>query len=69
MENLMNVVIESFEKLEMEDKEYVFDLLKKHIIEMRRDKIYKRADEAFDSYVKGNVQKGSIKELFKDLEG
>ena len=39
MENLMNVVIESFEKLEMEDKEYVFDLLKKHIIKMRRDKI------------------------------
>jgi hypothetical protein len=27
MENLMNVVIESFEKLEMEDKEYVFDLI------------------------------------------
>jgi hypothetical protein len=69
MENLMNVVIESFEKLEMEDKEYVFGLLKKHIIEMRRDKIHKRAGEAFDNYVKGNVQKGSIRELFKDLEG
>jgi hypothetical protein len=69
MENLMNVVIESFEKLEMEDKEYVFDLLKKHIIEMRRDRIYKRAEEAFDNYTKGNVQKGSIEELFKDLEG
>ena len=69
MEKLINVVIESFEKLEMEDKEYVFDLLKKHIVEMRRDKIYKRAEEAFDNYTKGNVQKGSIEDLFKDLEG
>ncbi len=36
---------------------------------MRRDKIYKRAEEAFDNHTKGNVQKGSIEDLFKDLEG
>jgi hypothetical protein len=34
---------------------------------MRRDKIYKRVEEAFDNYTKGNVQRGSIEELSKDL--
>ncbi len=68
MADLVNTVIESFEKLEIEDKEFVFDLLKKQLVEIRREKISERAKEAYENYLKGDVKKGTLKELFEDLE-
>ena len=44
-------------------------MLKKQIIEAKRDAINKRAKEAIDNYKKDKAKTGTAKELFKDLEG
>ena len=53
----------------MEDKEYAIDVIKKQLIEAKRDAIAKRAKEAMANLKKGLVKKGTVKDLYKDLEG
>lgn len=65
----LNKVIEDFELLPMDDKEYAFEVLKKQLIEAKREAIAKRAKEAMANLKKGAIQRGTIKELYKDLEG
>jgi hypothetical protein len=65
----LNRVIEDFELLPMDDKEYAFAIITKQLIEAKREAIAKRAKEAMTNLRKGAVQKGTIKDLLKDLEG
>ena len=53
----------------MDDKEYVVDIVKKQLVEAKRDAIAKRDKEAMDNLKKGLVKKGTVKDLYKDLEG
>jgi len=59
---------ESFERLEFEEKEYVFDIINKKIIEENRRRILKRSKEAVDNFKKGKVRKGTVKDLLEELE-
>jgi hypothetical protein len=65
----LNRVIEDFELLPVDDKEYAFLLLKKQLIEAKREAIAKRAKEAMGNLRKKAVHKGTLKDLLKDLEG
>ena len=65
----LNRVIEDFELLPIDDKEYAFAVITKQLIEAKREAIAKRAKEAMANFRKGAIQKGTIKELMKDLEG
>jgi len=65
----LNNIIDNFSHLMLDDKEYTLDILKKQIIEAKRDAINKRAKEAIANYKKGKIKTGTAKELFKDLEG
>ena len=65
----LNRVIADFELLPIDDKEYAFSLIMKQLIEAKREAIAKRAKEATANLKKGAVQKGTIKDLLKDLEG
>ena len=51
----INKVIDSFVNLPLNDKEYIFDIIRKQILEEQRNEIAIRAKH--------------LKELFKDLEG
>lgn len=64
----LNNIVENFSELSLEDKEYVLDIFHKQIIESRREKLLARAREAEMNLVKGNVKKGSVKDLYEDLE-
>jgi hypothetical protein len=65
----LNRVIEDFELLPIDDKEYAFSIIMKQLIEAKREAIARRAKEAMTNLRKGAVQKGTIKDLMKDLEG
>ena len=62
-------LIENFSQLPLGDKEYALDIIKKQLIEAKRDAIAKRAKEAMSNLKKGSVKKGTVKDLLKDLEG
>ena len=64
----INKLIEDFDILLLEEKEYATDIIKKQLIEAKRDAIAKRAKKAIVNFKKGITKKGTLKELFKDLE-
>jgi hypothetical protein len=63
----LNRVIEDFELLPIDDKEYAFAVITKQLIEAKREAIAKRAKEAMANFRKGAIQKGTIKELVIDI--
>lgn len=65
----LNRVIADFELLPIDDKEYAFSIIMKQLIEAKREAIAKRAKESMANLNKEAVQKGTIKDLLKDLEG
>jgi len=64
----LNKIIKEFEELSSEDKEYVAELFKKQLIELKREEIAERAKTALRNLEKGKAKKGTVKDLYKDLE-
>jgi len=64
----INKLIEDFSHLSVDDKEYAVEVIKKQLIETKREAIAKRAKEAMANLKKGMVKRGTVKELFKDLD-
>jgi len=65
----LNRLIEDFSHLKLDDKEYAIEVIKKQLIEAKREAIAKRAEEAIAHLKKGMSKRGTVKELYKDLEG
>lgn len=64
----LSKIIDEFSHLPIDDKEYAIEMIKKQLIEAKREAIAKRAKEAIENLRKGMVKKGSVKELLKDLD-
>lgn len=64
----LNKLIDDFSQLDLEDKEYAVDVIKKQLIEAKRKAIARRAKEAMTNLKKGIIKRGTGKELFKDFE-
>ena len=64
----LNKLIEEFSTLTVEDKEYAIEVIKKQLIEAKREAISKRVNEAMANRRKGKTKTGTVKELYKDLE-
>ena len=65
--NSVNEVLESIEKLDIEDQVYISEILFKRMIELKRAKISRRAIESEQAYKEGKTKKGFFKDLWKDL--
>jgi hypothetical protein len=65
--DMLNNVISNFDKLSLNDKEYVTEIIEKQLIEAKRDAIAGRTRGALANLKKGKVKKGKIKDLYKDL--
>ena len=61
-------VIEDFGRLPLDDREIAADLIKKQLIEAKREAIYNRAKSALANAKKGKIKSGTVKDLRKDLE-
>ena len=61
-------VIEEFSHLPPDDKEYVAEIIRKQLIDLKRDRLVERAREARMNLERGTVKTGTIKELMEDLD-
>ena len=61
-------VMEEFEQLPHEEKEYVVEIFRKQMVEERRESLSVRAAEAKENYRLGNIKRGTIEDLQKDLD-
>jgi hypothetical protein len=64
----INKVIEEFSHLPPEDKEYVAEIIRKQVIEVKRDRLAARAREAKENFERGAVKTGTLKDLTEDLD-
>jgi hypothetical protein len=64
----VNNLIEEFIHLPLDDKEYAAEVIKKQLIEAKREAIAKRAKTAMAGFRRKTTRQGNIKELYKDLE-
>lgn len=64
----INTLIDDFNALLLEEKEFALELIKKAFAEAEREAIYKTAKKATENYKKGKVKQGSVQDLYKDLE-
>ena len=61
-------VIEEFSHLPMEDKEYVAEIIRKQLIEVKRERLAERVREAKKNFEEGRVRMGTLRDLMEDLE-
>ena len=64
----VNNLIEEFIHLPLDDKEYATEVIKKQLIEAKREAIAKRAKTVMAGFRKQTTKSGTVKELYKDLE-
>jgi len=64
----INKVIEEFSPLPQEDKEYVAEILRKQVIEEKRNRLAERAREARTNFERGSAKMGALKDLMEDLD-
>lgn len=64
----LNEILDTFNRLPLEDKEYAADVINKQLVEAKRDALARRVKHAEGSLKKGAVKKGALKELYEDLE-
>lgn len=64
----VNKLIDDFNSLQPEEKEFAAEIIRKAYAEAAREGIRKNAGKALKNLKKGKVTKGSVKDLYKDLE-
>lgn len=64
----INDVLNDFDKLDSNEKEYFLEVARKQLIEQRRNKISDRVKEAEQNYNNGNSKSGRVDDLLKDLQ-
>ncbi len=60
-------VLDETEHLDIDDREYLLDILSKRLVEDKRKEISIRIKESEKAYKDGNVKRGNFKDLWKDL--
>ncbi|MBN2619665.1 hypothetical protein JXB22_01140 [candidate division WOR-3 bacterium] len=61
-------LLDYVEQLPIEQQESLIDIIRRRIIELRRDELSISIMEARTEYKKGKIKAGSVNDLTKDLE-
>jgi hypothetical protein len=64
----LDSVLSEISEFPLDEKEMIVDILKKRIIEEKRNLIFQDYQEALKDYQNGNVESGDVKDLFKAVE-
>lgn len=62
-------IIDSIEKLTIEDQDQLFELIRKRRSENRRAEILANAQEVMQAFKDGTAKRGSVDDLIADLLG
>ena len=65
---MISEIIDTWEHLSLEDKEYTIDVLHKNLQQEKRDALLLRVEEAKLNYQLGNSRSGSVDDLFEEIE-
>jgi hypothetical protein len=65
----LNTVLEYVDKLDIEDQQYIQEIIQRRLIDAKRSAIVHRAKEAKDSVRKNKSRSGTAKDLLADLNG
>ena len=60
-------VLETIESLDINDQTYIFRVLSKRMIDLKRSEIAKRAIEAEQAFSDLRVKRGTLDDLWEDL--
>jgi len=63
----VNKVLEEIDQLDIEDRNYIHQILSRRLIDAERSRIAKRAREAEKNYSQGRVHAGSVHDLLSEL--
>jgi len=59
--------LEIIESLPEEQRESLIDIVKRRLIEERRDRLAQRIGEAKEEYKRGEIKKGTVDDLMREL--
>jgi hypothetical protein len=65
--NTIEDVLTKISKFSLVDKEIISDILKKRLIEERRNEIFKNYQESMQNYKVGAVEAGNVEDLFREI--
>jgi hypothetical protein len=65
----LNTVLEYVDKLDIEDQQYIQEIIQRRLIDAKRSAIVHRAKEAKDGVRKNKSRSGTAKDLLADLNG
>jgi hypothetical protein len=65
----LNTVLEYVDKLDIEDQQYIQEIIQRRLIDAKRSAIVLRAKEAKESVRKNKSRCGTAKDLLADLNG
>lgn len=60
-------VIDVVEAIPKDDQSLLIDIIKQRLVEYRREVLAKEIDEAREAYHRGNVKRGTVDELMREL--
>ena len=61
-------VLEKVDTMPLEEQELIIEILKNRYREKRREEILENAKKSLEEHKKGLTSKGTVADLFKDLE-
>jgi hypothetical protein len=65
----LNTVLEYVDKLDIEDQQYLQEILGRRLIDAKRSAIARRAKQARENMRKNQCRTGTAKDLLADLNG
>lgn len=69
MAAVLDNLLDGISTLSLQDQELLDNILHKRIIDEKRDAIVEDYEEAVKNLKAGNVSKGSVNDLFDDIDG
>jgi len=66
--SLFQELIETIESLSLDDQELLIEIVRKRLIQQRRVELAAEIEEAREDYRRGEVRRGTVADLMKDLE-
>ena len=68
IDNPLDVIIEKFNTLDLDNQEYLFDILHKQIIDKKREQLIEDIRIAELNFASGNFKRGSVSDLISEIE-
>ncbi len=68
MSTVIDELLDKYDELSFEEKEYLLDVLQHRIVEYRRMEMAEKLEQAEKDYLDGKSKSGSVDDLFEDLE-